>query len=74
MGLRDIYSLFGLIGGDYSMYMPDDEGIDYSSFEEWLHASEVERARMELTMTEEGRLAFREKARKLGFFNAEGDK
>ncbi len=55
MGLRDIYSLLGLFGGDYSLYSVEEEPFDMESFAEWLHASDVERARMELTMTEEGK-------------------
>lgn len=70
MGFGDLFGSLGMWSSMYS-YVDDQDEFDMESFMTWLHASDVERERMELTMTEEGKLAFREKAKKLGFFNDE---
>lgn len=70
MGFGDLLGSLGMWSSMYS-YLDDQDEFDTESFMAWLHASDVERERMELTMTEEGKIAFREKAKKLGFFNDE---
>ena len=70
MGFGDLFGSLGMWSSMYS-YVDDQDEFDMESFMTWLHASDVERERMELTMTEEGKIAFREKAKKLGFFNDE---
>ena len=70
MGFGDLFGSLGMWSSMYS-YIDDQDEFDMESFMTWLHASDVERERMELTMTEEGKIAFREKAKKLGFFNDE---
>lgn len=66
MGLFDSLDIFS----QYSTFNfeTDEVGIDLKSFWKWLEADEEERSRMEMTMDEKGKLAFREKAYELGFF------
>lgn len=64
MRFSDLFSSFGM----FSYYLPEDETFDMDSFMDWIHASDAEREKMELSMTEEGKIAFREKAYELGFF------
>ena len=63
--------LFGSLGMVSSMYSYSEgyDEVDLESFMQWLYADDAEREKMELTMTEEGKIAFRKKAKKLGFFN-----
>ena len=51
---------------DYSYF--DNDEFDMPSFLLWLEADDVTRERMEMTMTEEGKISFREKEKSLGFF------
>lgn len=46
----------------------DNDEFDMESFILWLEADDVTREKMELKMTEEGKIAFREKEKSLGFF------
>ena len=69
MGFGDLLGALGMWSSMYSYSADYDEAIDMETFMEWLHADDSERERMELTMTEEGKIAFRKKAKKLGFFN-----
>ncbi len=67
MGFGDLFGSLGMWSGMYS-YSDDYDDFDMESFMKWLHADDVERERIELTMTEEGKIAFREKEKSLGFF------
>ena len=49
-------------------YEPEEPGIDMESFMKWLNATDAERSKMELSMTEEGIIAFKKKEYELGFF------
>ena len=53
---------------DYSYVDDSFEPIDFDLFIKWLHGDNVERERIELTLTDEGKIAFREKEKSLGFF------
>lgn len=68
MGFSELFGSLGMWLSKYS-YSEEYDEVDMESFMEWLHVDETERGRMELTMTEEGKIAFRKKAKKLGFFN-----
>lgn len=61
---------FGDLLGMWSAYSYSGEydEFDMESFMRWLTADDVERERIELTMTDEGKIAFREKEKSLGFF------
>lgn len=63
--------LFGLFGSMSSYYYTSeyDDVIDSDSFMKWLMADDYTREQMELTMSEEGKIAFKEREKKLGFFN-----
>lgn len=63
MGFGDLLGMWSA----YS-YLGEYDEFDMESFMRWLTADDVERERIELTMTDEGKIAFREKEKSLGFF------
>lgn len=64
MGFGDLLGTW--LNSTYSYF--DNDEFDMESFILWLEADDVTREKMELKMTEEGKIAFREKEKSLGFF------